>query len=590
VLLLVVLLLLLKLAYRTTPVAADLSLGVDDAQQWVFDDESGHIVARGIELALTAGATDVTLAEVDQEDDDNAAQKWHVALTGHVLLLRNGKSLAFAYAKEGMPVRVMPTAQSVPKQVWVFGATPSPTALPTHAPTPPPRHAAATPPGRHKPWWPVAASALAAALLLLCGGWWAFRALVGGGAAAAPKANNKPAKRRKLTPKDIANMAEPDEPAINPFGSRGLVEMSAVNVESEEDDEEGGEDGDDTAPLVAPNSTRMPGGHEPIPAAGAPSGHSWFAAVQSMFVGPEGGPVDTALPGDEEDGHVDRDSDDDEGGQENRGNKGDKNGVKAGSKDDGSSGTAVFAEGDEFVSFRDDDDDEDGDILEGEDLEPSAPIETSAYTSKAKHNGRAAVERGGSNDNSDGDDGGDGASGGGSGEMSGDEGACGSSSSPKSGGKEGTSREKKRGGKKKKKDKPKKGAKDKGSKKSSKGKTKGGSSEEEEDGEGSGVGCDVPLPPLRRRGRRGGASSSGSSSNSSDSEDDVPACMRGDFSPQSSSGKLNRTSSSSSSSSSSSPKNLSPEGTRGPNAFGGKARRALPTKDADEAMLDDFVA
>ena len=38
------------------------------------------------------------------------------------------------------------------------------------------------------------------------------------------------------------------------------------------------------------------------------------------------------------------------------------------------------------------------------------------------------------------------------------------------------------------------------------------------------------------------------------------------------------------------PKEPFSEGTRGPNAFGGKARRALPTKDADEAMLDDFVA
>jgi len=578
-----------------------LNLGVDDAQQWVFDDESGHIVARGIELALTAGTTDVTLAEpsADDEDDDKAAQKWHVALTGHVLLLRNGKSLAFAYAKEGMPVRVMPTSMTVAKQVWVFGATPSPTAVPTHAPTrvPQPNHSAA---GEHKSWWPVIVSALAA--VLVCGGvgWWALSIIYGDAPAPPSKDLNKKAKkkRRKVISKEMASAGKSDELDVNPFESRGEVEMSAMTDESgEEDDDDDDEDGDDTAPLVAPNEGAP--GSEVSGNFGLIGG--WLSNVRALFAKPEGGVIDTALPGDEEEGngsHEDTNDDlDQKRNTKHDGNEKDNESNRGSGMDDWKKSTTVFAEGDEFVSFRDVDDDEDG-ILEGEDLEPAAPPNgrlSSAGNAKSKRGRASILSDGGGSSGGDGgyDNLADSDSGGapeGYGEISGDE-ANPPTGSERSSGREGkNSSDKRIGGKKKKKEKVKKGAKaGKGSSKKSsdKGKSKDGSSEEDEE-------SGQTLPPPSRRGKQksgdgGSGSSEGSSSSSSESEDDLPACMRGgDFSsPKSSSSKgkdntRNR--------SSSGPADTSPERARGPTAFGGKNRRAPPTKNADEAMLDDFVA
>jgi hypothetical protein len=109
---------------------------ISSAQLWVYDDVTGHITARGLELALTADNLDVILSDVVEiTDDDLSSQRWDITINQHIILLHNGKSLYFSTAKEGIPVRLTGTSATNLNQVWIFGATLAPTLAPTFKPT-----------------------------------------------------------------------------------------------------------------------------------------------------------------------------------------------------------------------------------------------------------------------------------------------------------------------------------------------------------------------------------------------------------------------------------------------------------------------
>ncbi len=143
------------------------------AQLWEFDEGSGLVKARGVERFLTAvsiansesvvladiysGTSAADLAQPSTESaasavpvivspsfgvhgaaasksSDWVAQTWMITLNGHIVLLRNGKSLSFSSAQEGMRVRLALTSDADMKQGWVFAETPHPTESPTTQP------------------------------------------------------------------------------------------------------------------------------------------------------------------------------------------------------------------------------------------------------------------------------------------------------------------------------------------------------------------------------------------------------------------------------------------------------------------------
>lgn len=213
------------------------------AQLWEYDDETGHIMARGIELALTARNMDVMLLDlVPDADDDMSAQRWDITINQHIILLRNGKSASFANPKEGMPVRLTATAEGNEKEEWIFGATPAPTLVPTRAPSSRVRRSHHSGPNV----WGVILNVLGAVLIAAGACFGAFHYFTGKSqaqqahrprAAAAPP---PPCVRRKKPPLSERNPFEgPDKQAVED------IEMQSFPGGDGEEDEES-----DTAPLV----------------------------------------------------------------------------------------------------------------------------------------------------------------------------------------------------------------------------------------------------------------------------------------------------------------------------------------------------
>ena len=85
-----------------------------NAQLWEYDEGTGRLKARGIELFLTAVETDGSI--VLSAGSDLILCRWSIELNNHIVLLSNGKSLTFNSPREGMAVRLAYTNELDEKQ------------------------------------------------------------------------------------------------------------------------------------------------------------------------------------------------------------------------------------------------------------------------------------------------------------------------------------------------------------------------------------------------------------------------------------------------------------------------------------------